>query len=123
MKYASYLALLLSCILLFPLAAFAKGKNQHSVDIPETVEVGAAQLNPGTYNVEWQETGPAVHVKFLQHGRTVATVPGMLKVNDAAVVHDGIVTETTTANRQVLREIDFGHQKEALAFGKQHSNM
>ncbi|MFZ0762146.1 MAG: hypothetical protein WAM69_19530, partial [Candidatus Sulfotelmatobacter sp.] len=69
------------------------------------------------YKVEWQGTGPAVQVKFVQNGKTVATASGTLKMNDAQVSQDDIVTQTTSAHGKVLKEIDFGHDKEALVFG------
>lgn len=117
MRYARYLALLSTLTLLFPLSLWARDKNQHSVDIIDSVQVGRIQLKPGNYRVEWQEAGPVVHVKFVQDGKTVATVSGMLKVNDTQVTQDDLVIQTTSAHRKVLEEIDFGHQKEALIFG------
>ena len=57
-----------------------------------------------------------MQVSFLQHGKTVATVPGTLKSNDNQVTEDAITTDPGSANSRTLREIDFGHQKEALLF-------
>jgi len=37
--------------------AVAKDKNHHSVVIPETLQVGASQLAPGEYTMEWNESG------------------------------------------------------------------
>ncbi|MGH9497713.1 MAG: hypothetical protein ACRD3L_01080 [Terriglobales bacterium] len=112
-----YTALLSTLILLFPLGALARSKNQHPVDILDPVQVGTTQLKPGDYQVEWQESGPQVRVSFVRDGRIVATVPGTLKTNDAQVTQDDIVTDTTTGNKKVLKEIDFSHAKEALLFG------
>ncbi len=122
MKYAKYLVLLSALTMLLPVCALARDKNQHSVNIPDPVQVGATQLRPGTYKVEWQDAGPAVHVKFIQRGETVATVPATLKMN-SQITQDDIVISTTTASKKVLEEIDFDHQKEALIFGQQRSAM
>ncbi|HXY06943.1 MAG TPA: hypothetical protein VEI52_03735 [Terriglobales bacterium] len=119
MKTLRYLALLSTLLLLFPLCALAKDKNQHSLDISDSVQVGTTQLQPGTYKVEWQQAGPAVTIKFLHGSKVVATVPGTLKTNDKQVTQDGIVTEITSGNKRVLREIDFAHQKEALVLAQQ----
>ena len=116
------LALLSMLTLLSPLCAWARVRNQHSVDISDSVKVGAMQLQPGTYKVEWQETGSSVHVKFLHEGKTVATVPATLKMNDAQVAQDDVVIQNLT-NQKVLEEIDFGHQKEALVFGQHPGRM
>jgi len=114
MKQMKCTALLSMLALLFPLGALARDKNQHSVAIPESVLVGGAQLKPGNYKVEWQGNGPEVQVNFVRDGKTVATVPGTLKTNDANVVDD-IVTDTST-NAKTLKEIDFSRGKESLVF-------
>jgi hypothetical protein len=115
MNRIKYTALLSMLALLSPLGALAREKNQHSVEIPDYVQVGDAQLKPGNYKVEWQGTGPEVHVNFVRDGKTVATVPGTLKTNGAHVVDD-VVTDTTSANAKTLKEIDFSRDKESLIF-------
>ena len=94
--------------------AFAKVNNRHSVEIPDSVQVGGTQLKPGKYDVQWQGSGPEIQVSFLHDGKIVATVPGTLKTNDNQVTQDDTVIDTTNANGKVLKEIDFGKQKEAL---------
>jgi len=116
MKQVKYVTLLSMLALLSSVSAFAGDKNQHSVQIPESVQVGGAQLTPGSYKVEWQGTGPQIQVNFVRDGKTVATVPGTLKTNDAKVSQDDIVTDTTSANTKTLTEIDFSRNKESLVF-------
>ena len=118
MQQLKYAALLSTLALLSPVGALARDKNQHSVVIPDSVQVGSAQLEPGNYKVEWQGTGPEIQVNFVRDGKTVATVPGTLKTNDAKVPQDDIVTDTTGANTKTLTEIDFGRDKESLVFGQ-----
>ena len=116
MKQVKYTALLCMLALLFTVSAFARDKNQHSVDIPDPVRVGDTQLKPGSYLVEWQGAGPEIQVNFVRDGKTVATAPGTLKTNDAHVVQDDVVINTTGANTKTLEEIDFAHNKESLVF-------
>ena len=118
MKQVKYVTLLSMLALLFSVSAFARDKNQHSVKIPDSVQVGGTQLEPGDYKVEWQGTGPEIQVNFVRGGKTVATVPGTLNTNDAQVRQDDIVTDTTSANTKTLTEIDFGRDKESLVFGQ-----
>ena len=120
-KYLQYLAILSTLVLLSPLGALARD-NSHSVDIFDVVQIGGAQLKPGNYKVEWQGAGPAVQVSFQLNGKTVITVPATLKTNDADVTRDAIMTEATNADTSTLKEIDFGHQKQALVFD-QNSGM
>ena len=114
-KYSQYVAVLSTLVLLFPLGALARDK-AHSVEIPYAMQVGGTRITAGNYKVAWQGTGPAVEVSFSQYGKTVATVPGTLKTNDDQVTQDAIVTEATSADTTTLKEIDFGHQKEAVVF-------
>jgi hypothetical protein len=118
MKQVKYVTLLSMLALLFSVSALARDKNQHSVQIPDSVQVGGTQLEPGDYKVEWQGSGPQIQVNFVRDGKTVATVPGQLKTNDAHVTQDDIVTDTTSANTKTLTEIDFGRNKESLVFGQ-----
>jgi len=119
MKALSYLALLWTLFLLFPLCTLAKEKNQHSLDLSDSVLVGTTQLQPGTYTVEWQEAGPAVTIEVLHGSKVVATVAGTLKTYDQEITQDGIVIQTRSDNRKVLTEIDFARQKEALILSQQ----
>jgi hypothetical protein len=113
MKNLRYLALLSIFAMLSSLGVFARNKNQQSVDIPDTVQVGGTQLKPGNYKMEWQGTGPDIQVTFLRDGKTVVTVPAMLKTNDDQVTQDEIVTGS---GNNTLEEIDFRHGKEAVVF-------
>jgi hypothetical protein len=115
MKAVKYAALLSTFALLFSLNALARDKNQHSVDIPDSVQVGTTHLQAGTYRVRWEGTSPQVQVTFIRDGKTVATVPATLK-NDSAVVQDQIVVDPTSGSARALKEIDFGHQQQALVF-------
>lgn len=112
-KQIKYAALLSTLALLSPVGALARDKNQHSVVIPDSVQVGSVQLEPGNYKVEWQGAGPEVQVNFVRNGKTVATIPGTLNANDNQVVQDAIVTDTTGST---LKEIDFGRDKESVIF-------
>lgn len=117
MKSLWYVAFLSTLSLLLPLSLWARDKNQRSVKIPDAVEIGGAQLQPGNYIVEWQESGPTIHVEFKQDGKIVATAPGTLKTNDPQASQDSVVIQTTNSHKELLKEIDFAHQKEALIFG------
>ena len=121
-KYLQSIAILSTLPLLFPLGALARN-NKHSVDITDVVQVGSTQLKPGNYRVEWQGTGPVVQVSFEQNGETVVTLPATLKTNDNHVTQDAIETKGSSADKNVLEEIDFGHQKEALIFDQNSGAM
>src|SRR5882672_2078833 len=121
-KYLQHLAILSTSALLFPLGALARD-SAHSVEISSAVHIGSTHLKPGNYKVAWQGTGPVVQVTFQQNGKTVATLPATLKTNDDQARQDAIMTEGTSADGTTLKEIDFGHQKEALVFDQNPSGM
>jgi hypothetical protein len=116
MRQVKYTALLSILALLSSVSVFARDKNQHTIEISDSVQVGSTQLQPGSYRVEWQGTGPEVQVNFVRDGKTVATVPGTLKANDAQVTQDDLVTDTTSDNTKTLKEIDFSRNRESLVF-------
>lgn len=120
MNYWKYLACLMALAVVLPVSAAARDKvqqtkDQQKVDITNPVQVGNVMLNPGTYKVEWQNAGPHVNVSFLEGKKVITTVPGTLKTDDPRVTEDDVVTQHV-ANKSMLREIDFRHNKEALVF-------
>src|ERR1700678_3801646 len=117
MQQLKYAALLSTLALLSPVGALARDRNQHSVVIPDSVQVGSAKLDPGNYKVEGQGTGPEDKGNFVRNGKTVATVPGTLNTNDNHVVQDAIVTDSASSTN-TLKEIDFGRDKESVTFGQ-----
>ena len=124
MKTLYFAAVLsLTCLLGFGGSGHAARNNAHPVEISDAVQIGGTRLKPGNYKVEWQGTGAAVQVSFLQNGKTVVTAPATLKTNDDQVKQDAIVTEATGASTSTLKEIDFGHQKEALVFEQDPGSM
>jgi hypothetical protein len=115
MKYQIGSALL-AIALLLPAVALARDNTSRSVDIANPVVVNHQALEAGHYKVEWQEPGPTVKVHFVRDGKTVATAIATLKTNDTQITEDDIVTHKSASNRNILTEIDFGHQKEAILF-------
>ena len=117
MKYAISAALFSMLLLLLPASALAADNTSRSVNIPSAVVVQGQRIAPGHYKVEWQEPGPRVRVNFVRNGKTVASVPATLHTNDNQVTQDDVITLQSASNRNVLQEIDFKHQREALTFG------
>jgi hypothetical protein len=112
----------LTCLLGFGGSAHARD-NSRSIDFFNAVQIGTTELKPGNYKVEWQGTGPAVEVSFRQNGKTVVTVPGTFKTHDVQVTQDEVVTEARGTGTSTLKQIDFGHHKEALVFGQTPGGM
>ena len=97
-------------------AAFARDKNHHSVEIPETLQVGTAQLTAGEYTMEWSESGATAEVSFLQHGKSVAQAPAKIVTLAHPASSDSLTMRTDTGNSKALEEVEFGGHKEAFSF-------
>lgn len=121
MKYA--ISTLFSVLLLLlPASVLAADNTTRTVNIPSAVVVQGQRLRAGHYKVQWEGAGPRVQVNFVRNGKIVATVPAILRINDNQVNQDDIETLQSASNQNVLQEIDFGHQKEALTFRMDQSN-
>lgn len=76
MKKMSKIAIsLLGAALMLSGAVLAGNTNKGSLQLAEQVNVEGKSLNPGSYKVEWEGSGPTVQVSILQGRNTVATFP------------------------------------------------
>ncbi|HEX6501760.1 MAG TPA: hypothetical protein VF011_00840 [Terriglobales bacterium] len=116
MTFGKYIAVAAAFFLLVPAGAFAKDKTEHNLRLDEAVQVGSAQLQPGHYKVEWQGTGQAVPITFLQNGKTVLSTTGQVIEKDKPAAADQVLTRKMSNDQERLEELDFGHRKQALVF-------
>jgi hypothetical protein len=112
------LAVMMS-LLMMAAGAFARDKNHHNVEIPETVKVGAGQLAPGEYTMEWNESGPTAEVNFLQNGKSVLRTPAKVLNLPHPAQTDSLTFNNETGNTRSLEEVEFGGHKEAFSFTDQ----
>jgi len=124
MNSIKYLMLSAAFTLLIPGVGFAKTPDHGTMRLVQQAEIGSTQLQPGSYKVEWNGTGPDVHVNILQHNKMVVSTTAQLKVNDKAASQDAVVTAPLPNNRseQRIAEIDFAKHNEALIFNTSGAN-
>lgn len=96
-------------VLMLPLSALAASKNSSNVEIPDKVVVNGKQIQPGTYKVEWNGTGPNVEVSILQGHKTVAQAPARL-VN-GTYEQQAIVTHQNNSGANVLDQIQLKNKE------------
>jgi len=65
--------LLLSFMLMMPLALLAAAKNWAKVTFEQTVIVNGTQIPPGDYRVQWEGIGSSVRVNIMHGKETIAT--------------------------------------------------
>jgi DUF4097 and DUF4098 domain-containing protein YvlB len=114
MRLASFSAVLCAFALVLSVGAFAKAKNEGSFDLSQAATVGATQLQPGHYKVEWTGTSGTVNVDIMKNGKTVATTQGTLKELASRAPYSSVTLKANSNNGNRIEEIDFNHQKDAL---------
>jgi hypothetical protein len=114
MRLASFSAVLCAFALVLSVGAFAKAKNEGSFDLSQAATVGATQLQPGHYKVEWTGTSGTVNVDIMQNGKTIATAQGTLKELGSRPAYDSVTLKANTDHHNRIEEIDFHNQKDAL---------
>jgi hypothetical protein len=113
-KYIAMVAVLASSV---SLNAFAKDKNDTRVTFSEKVQIGASELAPGDYKLQWDGNGPDVQVKVVKGKDVVATVPAKLLANKSTQRGDAI-TLRANANVNQLDQVDFAGGRQSLIFGE-----
>lgn len=94
-------------------------KNEGNFTVPDTVRVGSADLRAGDYKAAWtEESGGAVKVNILQHGKTVATVEGKLKDLKQPAPNDAVIIKPLNDNTKTIDEIEFSKRSQALVLGE-----
>jgi hypothetical protein len=112
-KYVAIVAVLASGL---SLSAIAKDKNETRISLSDSVQVGATDLKPGDYTLQWEGDGPDVQVKVLKGKNVVATVPAKLAQGTSGYAN--AITTRTVGNVKTLDEVDFAGGKQSLVFGE-----
>lgn len=111
MRSLRYLALTAAVALVFSAGAFAKDSNSGNFDLTQTVRIGSTMLQPGHYKAEWTGPSNALQVSIVEHGKTVATTQGKLKVLPSKSPYTSVAIQR---ENQKLNEIDFSGSRDAL---------
>ena len=117
MKSAKLTGALTLFALLLSVSAFAKDTNKGKMNLSSATQVAGTQLQPGDYTVEWSGSGPAAQVKFIRHGKTVATTQGNIVELKNRSPYDQVIV-STAGGQNVIQEIDFGNKTTAVRFGQ-----
>jgi hypothetical protein len=114
MKFAKCFSLVAAITVLLSLSALAADKHEGNFTLTETAQVGSTQLPAGDYKAQWSGTGQDVQVQILQHGKTMATVPGKLVENKEASAYNSVTLKPVDGNVKTIDEIDFAKRKEVV---------
>jgi len=113
MKLIRHIPLFSIVFCLLAIGALADSKQKGEVTFSSHVVVSGTELEPGTYIVRWDGSGPGVQVRFTHDGEEVASVTG--NVIEQKNPHDSFTTSSGENGSRVLTEIAFSEVTLVLA--------
>ncbi len=122
MKAHKYTAAFLLAASLLSASAFAKDKTGAKFTLLYKSQVGATELTPGSYKLQWEGTGDSVQIKVLQDGKIVATAPAKL-VQDAKPAAETMVTYRTDGDKVTVEAIDLSNVGQSLVITDTQSQL
>ncbi len=87
MKTSRIITTLFGASLLFATGAFAQEKS--TLKLTDKINVQGTEVKPGTYDVEWDGSGPTVQVSIRRGKNNIVTVPATLVTKEEANVSGG----------------------------------
>lgn len=108
-----FLSVVLISSVIVSRAALAGDRNSEHVTFSVPTMVAGTLLEPATYNVIWEGSGPRVQVSFEKGLKTVLTTSAEF-IPEASPYDGAIVTRTREDNTRVLQKIRW--KNKALVF-------
>lgn len=108
-----FLSVVLISSVIVSRAALAGDRNSEHVTFSVPTMVAGTLLEPATYNVIWEGSGPRVRVSFEKGLKTVLTTSAEF-IPEASPYDGAIVTRTREDNTRVLQKIRW--KNKALVF-------
>lgn len=121
MKLGKLSVSLLALGLLGSSALFARDTNKTTLKLSETVIVNGKTLNPGSYTVDWEGSGPTVQVNILQGKQTVATATAHLAEEPTRNNNSAYGSSAQPDGTRTLTAIYVGGQRTTLEFDQSQS--
>jgi len=109
-KMKSKCSVLLSLVLMMPLASSAASKNSAKVTFDDTVTVGGTQVPAGNYRVQWEGTGTSVTARIMQGDKVIASAPAILVHVKSPYSDEAVSVGPGDNNSKVLQAIEWSHQ-------------
>ena len=105
-KHTLLHSLLLSFMLMMPLALRADSRNWAKVTFENTVIVNGTQIPPGSYRVQWEGTGSSVKVSIIRGKETIATASATV-IQEKSGFDDTAIRFT---NGNIVKDIEWRNQ-------------
>jgi hypothetical protein len=122
MRMLQATTLLASAALLFSAAAIAGEANKSTLQLSEKVTIEGKALNPGKYTVQWDGTGPNVHVTLIQGKQTLATFPAHLTEQAVPNSQDAFGTTAEPDGTRALSAIYPGGKRLSLTIDQNQAS-
>ena len=114
MNISRMLGTLSGAALLLASTVLAADLNKGTLSVSEKVNVEGKTIDPGTYKVEWNGTGPTVQVTILHGKQTVASFPAQLTEQDTKSAADAYGSTTEADGSKQLTAIYIGGKHTVL---------
>jgi hypothetical protein len=105
-KHTLLHSLLLSFMLMMPLALRADSRNWAKVTFEHTVIVNGTQIPPGSYRVQWEGTGSSVKVSIIRGKETIATASATV-IQEKSLFDDTAIRFTSG---NIVKDIEWRNQ-------------
>jgi hypothetical protein len=105
-KHTLLHSLLLSFMLMMPLALRADSRNWAKVTFEHTVIVNGTQIPPGSYRVQWEGTGLSVKVSIIRGKETIATASATV-IQEKSLFDDTAIRFTSG---NIVKDIEWRNQ-------------
>lgn len=105
---------LFGAVLMCGSAVLAGEVNKTTIQTDQKLNVDGKTLDPGSYKVEWNGTGPDVQVNILQGKKTIATVPAHLEQQQNKNVANAYGATKGADGTQELTAIYIGGKRDVL---------
>lgn len=99
-------ALSLSALLIFHVAAFAASGKSATIKLDQSVTVGSSIIKAGEYKVTWTEPGQETKVTFTQGQKEIAVVPARVQSTNNS---DGRIFTATAGAGKVLQDVELNN--------------
>ncbi len=106
-------SLVMGLAMLLASSAFASSKP--TFETRESLNLNGQKLPAGSYQLQWQGTGPNVEVSFLQGKKVVATTTAHMVDRDSPAPYDSAVVTHDKDGSASLSEIRFSGKKYVLS--------
>jgi uncharacterized protein YfaP (DUF2135 family) len=106
----------LAILLLVSASAFAKASR--TIELSGPVLLGGTRIEPGQYQLHWEQHSPKITVTLAKGKTVVATAEGKIEQRNIKYHQNMVVHHAKAGGSEVILEIRLGGTNEAIVFSE-----